>query len=117
MEKYQRHGDRNFRSLDTLGLDAIPSDLKPSDSKVVGVGESWHRHKIVGQCLVYDMPKPMEIKHNNTTYLVDQFVDVLEDTAIIHEDHHLEPIDKGQYALLPEQEIDILEQKIRSVLD
>jgi len=112
-----RHGDRNFRPLNTIGLDAIPSGLQPSDHKIVGVGESWHRHRISGQAVVYDLKEPMEYQHEGRTILVDQFVDVLEDTTVRHEEHNEIPIPKGQYALVPEQEIDILEQKTRSVLD
>jgi len=114
---FMRHGDRNFRTIESIGLDKIPSDLPPSESKIVGVGESWHRHKISGQCVVYDMPEPQQYKYEGRTILVDQFVDVLEDTTVTHEEHHEIPIQKGQYALVPEQEIDILEQKTRSVLD
>lgn len=111
-----RHGDRNFRNLKELGLE-IPKNLKPRNDKVVGVGESNHRHKITGQALVYDLEEPQNVKYNGKSYIVDQFVDVLEDTTIIHEEHHERPILKGQYALLPEQEVDVLEQKIRSVMD
>lgn len=119
MEKqnFQRHGDRNFRAIEMLGLDAIPSDLKPSKNKIVGVGESWHRHRISGKCIVYDLPAPQTYEYEGRQILVDQFVDVLEETTVTHEEHHEIPIQKGQYALVPEQEIDILEQKTRSVLD
>lgn len=119
MEKinFMRHGDRNFRRIEKIGLDAIPSNLQPSQNKIVGVGESWHRHKISGQCVVYDLEKPEVYQYEGRSILVDQFVDVLEDTIITHEEHNEIPIQKGKYVLVPEQEIDILEQKTRSVLD
>ncbi len=116
MENFIRHGDRNLRRIDRIGLKQIPK-LKPSSHKIVGVGESTHKHKINGQCIVYDLEKPMEYNYEGRNILVDQFVDVLEDTTIQHEEHRMVPIEKGQYALVPEREVDILEQKIKMVMD
>ena len=39
MEKFYRHGDRNLRRIETIGLKNIPKELKPSDHKIVGIGE------------------------------------------------------------------------------
>jgi len=117
MEKFIRHGDRNLRRIDTIGIKDIPSDLKPSNHKIVGIGESTHKHKISGQCVVYDMEKPREYKVDGRSILVDQFVEILEPTTIQHEEHKEIPIEVGKYAIIPEREIDILEQKIRSVMD
>jgi len=117
MEKFIRHGDRNLRRIDTIGINDIPSDLKPSNHKIVGIGESTHRHKISGQCVVYDMEKPREYKVDGRSILVDQFVEILEPATIQHEEHKEIPIEVGKYAIIPEREIDILEQKIKTVLD
>jgi hypothetical protein len=115
--KFIRHGDRNLRRIESLGLSAIPKDLKPSQHNIVGIGESYHRHKINGQCVVYDLKTPMEYKINGRSVMVDQFVEVLEDSTITHEEHRKVPIQRGKYAILPEREIDILEQKMRLTAD
>lgn len=117
MENFMRHGDRNFRRISKIGLNKIPDNLKPSSHKIVGFGESTHKHRTSGQCVVYDLEKPMEYEYEGRKILVDQFVDVLEDTTVTHEEHREIPLEKGQYALIPEREIDILEQKSRMVLD
>ena len=117
MEKFYRHGDRNLRRIETIGLREIPKELKPSNHKVVGIGESTHKHKISGQCVVYDLEKPITYQVNGRNVLVDQFVEILEPSTIQHEEHKEIPIEVGKYAILPEREIDILEQKIKTVLD
>lgn len=117
MSNIIRHGDRNLRRIESFGLSDIPSDLKPSDHKIVGIGESTHRHKINGQALVYDLEKPREYKLHGRTVLVDQFVQVLEQSTITHEEHKEIPITPGKYAILPEREVDILEQKMRLTAD
>ena len=117
MEKFYRHGDRNLRRIETIGLKNIPKELKPSTHKIVGIGESTHKHRINGQCVVYDMEKPRSYEVNGKTVLVDQFVEILEPSTIQHEEHKEIPIEVGKYAILPEREIDILEQKIKTVLD
>jgi hypothetical protein len=66
---------------------------------------------------VYDLETPREYKIDGKTVLVDQFVEVLEPSTITHEEHKEIPIEVGRYAILPEREVDILEQKIRSVMD
>lgn len=113
---FLRHGDRNLRRIETLGLSAIPN-LKASNHKIVGIGESTHRHRLNGQCVVYDLEKPIEYSISGRSVMVDQFVEVLEDSTIIHEEHREIPIEKGKYAILPEREIDILEQKMRLTAD
>ena len=117
MEKFLRHGDRNLRQIETLGLKQIPENLKPSNHKIVGIGESTHKHRISGQCVVYDLEKPITYEVNGRSVLVDQFVEILEPSTIQHEEHKEIPIEIGKYAILPEREIDILEQKIKTVLD
>ena len=116
-EKFTRHGDRNLRRLDTLGISDIPQDLKPSNHKIVGIGESTHRHRINGQCVVYDLEKPRLYSMGGRTMMVDQFVEVLEPSTITHEEHKEIPITPGKYAILPEREVDILEQKMRLTAD
>ena len=116
-EKFARHGDRNLRRLDTLGISDIPQDLKPSNHKIVGIGESTHRHRINGQCVVYDLEKPRQYSIDGRTVMVDQFVEVLEPSTITHEEHKEIPITPGKYAILPEREIDVLEQKMRLTAD
>lgn len=115
--KFIRHGDRNLRSIDSLGLSAIPKNLKPSTHNIVGIGESTHKHKLNGQCVVYDLEKPIEYDVDGRTVMVDQFVKVLENSTITHEEHREIPIQKGEYAILPEREIDVLEQKMRLTAD
>lgn len=116
-EKFARHGDRNLRRLDTLGISDIPKDLKPSNHKIVGIGESTHRHRINGQCVVYDLEKPREYSIDGRTVMVDQFVEVLKPSTITHEEHKEISILPGKYAILPEREVDILEQKMRLTAD
>lgn len=98
-------------------LKEIPQELKPSNHNIVGIGESTHKHKINGQCVVYDLEKPITYQVDGRNVLVDQFVEVLEPCIIQHEEHKEIPIEVGKYAILPEREVDILEQKIRSVVD
>lgn len=117
MSQILRHGDRNLRRIETLGLSDIPSDLKPSNHNIVGIGESTHRHRINGQALVYDMEKPREYTIDGRTVMVDQFVEVLEQSTITHEEHKEIPLSPGKYAILPEREVDILEQKMRLTAD
>ena len=117
MEKFYRHGDRNLRRIETIGLKNIPKELKPSSHKIVGIGESTHKHKISGQCVVYDLEQPIQYEVDGRNVLVDQFVEVLEPSVITHEEHNSIPIEVGKYAILPEREVDILEGKIRSVMD
>lgn len=117
MEKFLRHGDRNLRRIETIGLKNIPKELTSSNHNIVGIGESTHKHRISGQCVVYDLEKPITYEVNGRNVLVDQFVDVLEPCTIQHEEHKEIPIEVGKYAILPEREIDILEGKIRSVMD
>lgn len=117
MENFLRHGDRNLRTIDKIGLKNIPKELKPSNHKIVGIGESTHKHRINGQCVVYDLEKPITYEVNGRNILVDQFVEILEPSTIQHEEHKEIPIEVGKYAILPEREVDILEQKIRSVAD
>ena len=117
MEKFLRHGDRNLRRIETIGLKNIPKELKPSNHKIVGIGESTHKHKMNGQCIVYDLEKPITYKVDGRNISVDQFVEVLEPCTITHEEHKPIEIEPGKYAILPEREIDILEQKIRTVMD
>lgn len=117
MDKILRHGDRNLRRIESLGLSDIPSDLKPSNHNIVGIGESTHRHRINGQALVYDMEKPREYSMDGRTVMVDQFVVVLEQSTITHEEHKEIPLSPGKYTILPEREIDVLEQKMRLTAD
>lgn len=117
MENFYRHGDRNLRRIETIGLKSIPQELKPSTHNIVGIGESTHKHKINGQCVVYDLEKPISYEVNGRSVLVDQFVEVLEPSVITHEEHKPIEIEVGKYAIIPEREIDILEQKIKSVAD
>jgi hypothetical protein len=117
MSNIIRHGDRNLRRIESLGLSDIPNDLKPSNHKIVGIGESTHRHKINGQALVYDMEKPRQYSIGSRSVTVDQFVEVLEESTITHEEHKEIPITPGKYAILPEREIDVLEQKMRLTAD
>ena len=117
MKNFLRHGDRNLRKIETLGLRQIQENLKPSNHKIVGIGESTHKHKINGQCVVYDLEKPITYQIDGRSVLVDQFVEVLEPSVITHEEHKPIEIEVGKYAILPEREIDILEQKIKSVQD
>ena len=67
--------------------------------------------------MVYDLEKPIMYQVDGISILVDQFVEVLEPSVITHEEHKPIEIEIGKYAILPEREIDILEQKIRSVAD
>ena len=85
MEKFYRHGDRNLRRIETIGLKNIPKELKPSNHKIVGIGESTHRHKINGQCVVYDLEQPIQYEVDGRNVLVDEFVEVLEPCIIQHE--------------------------------
>ena len=117
MENFARHGDRNLRRIETMGLEQIPKELKPSNHKIVGIGESTHKHKINGQCVVYDLEKPITYQIDGRNVLVDQFVEVISPSTITHEEHKEIPIEVGKYAILPEREIDVLEGKIRSVMD
>ena len=117
MEKFLRHGDRNLRRIETIGLKQIPKNLKPSNHNIVGIGESTHRHRLNGQCVVYDLEEPIQYNVDGRKVMVDQFLEVLEPSTIQHEEHKEIPIEVGKYAILPEREIDILEQKIKTVLD
>src|SRR3990167_6604981 len=116
-KKFLRHGDRNVRRIDTIGLQDIPDGLKPNKNGVIGVGESTHKHRIKGQALVYDLEKPISYQVGERTILVDQFLEVLEPCTVQHEEHKEIPIQPAKYALVPEREVDVFEQKIRMVMD
>lgn len=115
--KFARHGDRNLRRIDTLGISKIPKTAKPSNHNIVGIGETTHKHVINGQALVYDLEKPQNYTVDGRQIMVDQFVEVLEPCSIQHEEHKPILIQTGKYAIVPEREIDILAQKIRKVMD
>lgn len=115
--QFIRHGDRLLRPIEKLGLKDIPSG-KSNKSGVIGLGETTgHKHKLSGQTLVYELETPQTYQVDGREVLVDQFVEVLQDTKLQHEEHHTVLVPKGKYALVPEREIDILEQKIRKVSD
>ena len=116
-QKFLRHGDRNLRRIDTIGLHDIPRDANNTKSNIIGIGESNHRHRIKGQACVYVLEKPKEYQVDGRTIQVDQFLEVLEPCTIQHEEHKEILIQPAKYALVPEREVDIFEQKIRMVMD
>lgn len=67
---------------------------------------SGHSHKIVGKAVLYSTDKEGEF-----------FLDVLEKSKVIHEEHKTLSVPKGKYFVYGVRELDHFEEEIRRVRD
>lgn len=115
--KFFGHGDCILRRIDTLGIENIPDNIQPQKDLVLEHGESGHVHRFHGQTLIYPLEQPKDYRVDGRRVQVTKFVEVKQDTILTHEEHHTINIPQGKYALVKERELDVLEQKIRNVVD
>lgn len=67
---------------------------------------SGHSHKVVGKSVLYSTNKEGEF-----------FLDVLEKSKVVHEEHKALSIPKGKYFVYGVRELDHFEEEIRRVRD
>ncbi|HPJ86781.1 MAG TPA: hypothetical protein PLU55_01570 [Candidatus Pacearchaeota archaeon] len=67
---------------------------------------SGHSHKIVGKAVLYSTDKEGEF-----------FLDVLEKSKVLHEEHKTLSVPKGKYFVYGVRELDHFEEEIRRVRD
>ncbi len=111
--KIFRHGD-----VDGREIESIPSTAKLLDTKTVAYGEvTGHHHTFTGQVLVYQPIEGQTIKIDGEDIPVQKYIEVKEDSTLIHQEHNQILVQKGVYAILQEREWNPFEQQIRNVLD
>lgn len=104
--------------VDIREIKSVPKSAKLLDTKTVMYGEqTGHHHTFNGQVLVYEPTKNDTISVRNEMVLIQKYVNVLQDTEIVHQEHATQVIPKGTYAVLQEREWDILENQIKRVMD
>lgn len=96
-----------FRQGDVLlvKIDKLPSGLKEKD-KILAYGEvTGHRHQFSSEqvCVFENEQK-------------QQFVDVQEDSPLLHEEHNIIQVPKGVYKVVLQREFDII-AGVRQVMD
>lgn len=117
-DKFFRHGDCVGRRIETIGLKEIPEGIPVQKSLELLHGENGHSH-MFKQGLIYELEKPQDYKvvADGRTVQVLKFVDLKQETELIHHEHDTRVIPAGKYALVRERELDVLEQKTRSVYE
>jgi len=104
--------------VDIREIKSIPNSAKLLDTKTVMYGEqSGHHHTFNGQVLVYEPTESDTIPVRDESISIQKYVNVLQDTEIIHQEHATQVIPKGTYAILQEREWDVLENQIKRVMD
>ena len=109
--------------VDVRIIEKIPESAKLLDTKTVMLGEkSGHNHTFLGQVLVYEPNKGDTITvRDDEKILVSKYVNVLEDTKLVHQEHDVDiggqSIEKGLYVITQEREWDVLENQIRPAMD
>jgi len=117
-DKILRQGDCILRRIDTIGLEDIPEGIPLQKSLELLHGENGHSH-VLKQALVYELPEPKEYKRieDGKTVKVLKFIEAKQDTELVHEEHPIIPVFANKWALTQERELDVLEQKVRSVVE
>jgi len=114
--KNWRHGDVNGIPIQNTSLKQIPKEAVITKDNVVEHGESGHSHKIQnGQILM--LKEPIEIETSIGTQQVEKFLHLEQDTVISHEEHLPLTLQKGDYVIVQEREMDHLAEVERNVLD
>lgn len=73
---------------------------------VLARGETTgHSHRIEGNASVM-----MDVNGN-------QFVEVFEDSRLLHEEHHEQEIEKGKYEVIIQREVDLVDETVKQVTD
>lgn len=104
--------------VDIREIKNIPKSAKLLDTKTVMYGEqTGHHHTFNGQVLVYEPTENDTVHVRNESVLIQKYIKVLQDTEIIHQEHQIQVIPKGNYVILQEREWDILENQIKRVMD
>lgn len=97
-----RHGDVLLKKIDTL-----PNNTIKQNTKTIALGEvTGHSHRFDGgQVCVFENKQKQK------------FVEVTEDTVLIHEEHKSINVIQGVYEVIIEREYDIFSEAERQVLD
>jgi len=96
-----RQGDVFLKKINEL-----PKELKQKEDKIIAWGEvTGHKHRF---------------ESDNVLVLVDnegkQYVDVKQESELVHEEHKNLVIPKGLYEVIIQRELDIIEG-VRQVVD
>lgn len=105
--------------VDIREIKEIPKSAKLLDTKTIMFGEkTGHHHTFNGQVLVYEPTEgeTITIRDGEQVPIV-KYVQVLEESKLVHQEHHTQPFPKKTLAILQEREYDPLEQQIRRVMD
>jgi hypothetical protein len=104
--------------VDPREIKSIPKSAKLLDTKTVMYGEqTGHHHTFNGQVLVYEPTENDTIPVRDEFVSIQKYVEVPQDTKLVHQEHATQVIPKGTYAILQEREWDVLENQIKRVLD
>lgn len=104
--------------VDIRGIDKIPKSAKLLDTKTVMYGEqTGHHHTFTGQVLVYEPTEGETIEARGENIPIQKYVQVLQESQLVHQEHATQIIPKGNYVILQEREWDVLENQIRMVMD
>lgn len=104
--------------VDIREIQNIPKSAKLLDTKTVMYGEATgHHHTFNGQVLVYEPTENETIEIRDEQIQIQKYVQVLQDTELVHQEHAKQVIPKGNYVILQEREWDVLENQIRRVTD
>ena len=100
MKEMYRQGD-----VALVKITKLPKKLVEKD-KVLALGETTgHKHQFVSQSV--------QVFRDNKN---NQFVDVKQDSELVHEEHHKLQIPKGKYKVVLQREFDLV-SGTRQVLD
>ena len=101
----RRHGDLRLKKLE---INTVPSDTKKLGGNIIAEGEkTGHNHKLVGSVQLYANKVGTDVK----------YIEVLEDTKLVHQEHDTIPMEKGIYELIHEQEFSPAEEMTQRVID
>ena len=101
-ENMYRHGDLMIKTINS-----IPTKATLNKNNTLALGEvTGHSHRLNSkQLMVYEDLK-------QTKYL-----NIKQDTELIHEEHDTLILVPGKYVVLQEQEFDPIQDEIRQVMD
>lgn len=105
--------------VDPREIKLIPKSAKLLDTKTVMYGEqTGHHHTFNGQVLVYEPIENDSIRvRGSDSVSIQKYVKLTKDTKLIHQEHAIQVIPKGNYVILQEREWDVLENQIKAVID
>lgn len=116
----RRQGDILFRPVSV-----IPQFAEKMEGNIVAHGESGNLHQTEGGLVQLFRKKndPTDLfspRQQNEDPLQVDYLEVHQDTVLVHEEHNTIPIPAGKYAVVHEREYDPFQeegQKIRQVID